>query len=272
MSLKSSVGQLKSSRNGLSFNSLAMYNPLNGWTPKKVANGTFWLRADLGVTLGTGVSAWKDQINGATFTQNTGTQQPSLLSVNTFPNGSYRAAVSANSTNSQFLSCNSWTNPGSNGGEGWIILKSLGNNSLGTNVYGAFGNAFPDPPNPYFDGTNLYPYTNADIFDDFGSNTRFEFTPTVSLTSWRCLSFKSIATPLSWTAYLSGTQQFHSTGQGGIAWRTNVYLFQQYAAMYYGNMQLAEIWIGSVMSTADRAQTRNYITSRYGITLGSDWI
>ncbi len=40
----------------------------------------WWVRADLGITIGTGVSAWADQSgNGVNFTQGTGTAQPALV-------------------------------------------------------------------------------------------------------------------------------------------------------------------------------------------------
>ena len=40
------------------------------------ANCTEWWRADLGITIGTGVSAWAGQVGGKNFTQGTGTAQP----------------------------------------------------------------------------------------------------------------------------------------------------------------------------------------------------
>jgi len=40
----------------------------------------WWVRADLGITTGTGVSAWADQSgNGVNFTQGTGASQPTLV-------------------------------------------------------------------------------------------------------------------------------------------------------------------------------------------------
>jgi hypothetical protein len=54
---------------------------------------TLWLRADLGITIGTGVSAWADQSGyGNTFTQATGGLQPTYTAVN----GNFRGQPSVN--------------------------------------------------------------------------------------------------------------------------------------------------------------------------------
>ena len=45
--------------------------------PTQISGCTLWLRSDLGITLGTGVSAWADQSgNGHNVTQGTGSKQP----------------------------------------------------------------------------------------------------------------------------------------------------------------------------------------------------
>lgn len=50
------------------------------WTPADITSVTrrFWLRSDLGITLGTGVSAWADQYGLHSATQGTGANQPAL--------------------------------------------------------------------------------------------------------------------------------------------------------------------------------------------------
>lgn len=50
------------------------------WTPANISSVTkyFWLRADLGVTVATGVSAWADQYGLNNATQATGAAQPTL--------------------------------------------------------------------------------------------------------------------------------------------------------------------------------------------------
>lgn len=80
MSLKSSVGQLKGSKDGLRNNFLSMNNPISSWTPKRLSNLTLWLRADLGVsTSGSSVIQWNDQSgNGYNFTQSAGSTAPTV--------------------------------------------------------------------------------------------------------------------------------------------------------------------------------------------------
>lgn len=57
------------------------------WIPTNVAGCQLWLRADLGITIGTGVSQWNDQSgNSNNVSQGTGVSQPTLSS-NGAPNG-----------------------------------------------------------------------------------------------------------------------------------------------------------------------------------------
>ncbi len=57
-----------------------MGNGLGGFSPLLVPNLALWLRADLGITIGTGVSAWADQSGtGNHVVQATGANQPAFV-------------------------------------------------------------------------------------------------------------------------------------------------------------------------------------------------
>lgn len=80
-------------------------------TPATIFGSTLklWLRADLGVTIATGVSSWKDQSgNGNDVTQITGSKQPSLVTgvINGHPIARFAAA------STQILSCASFSGIG----------------------------------------------------------------------------------------------------------------------------------------------------------------
>lgn len=55
--------------------------PAAASTPLTIlGSAAWWVRADLGITIGTGVSAWADQSgNGVNFAQGTGSAQPTLV-------------------------------------------------------------------------------------------------------------------------------------------------------------------------------------------------
>lgn len=73
-------------------------NWLGGWS--------IWLRADLGITTSTGVSAWKDVTTGLSLVQATGSAQPTYnssdSSLNHFPSISSTSASSQNLTKASF--------------------------------------------------------------------------------------------------------------------------------------------------------------------------
>jgi hypothetical protein len=100
-----------------------------GFNPSYVANLAFWLRADLtsSLTIATGVSAWADQSgNGNTFTQVTGSKQPTV-SAGTGPLG--RQVLNFASASSQFLSRASACGLTSTSFTLFIIAKSLATNA-----------------------------------------------------------------------------------------------------------------------------------------------
>lgn len=73
---------------------------LGGFNPRLLPNLALWVRGDMGITIGTGVSAWADQSgNGNHLTQATGAKQP--LFVASAANG--RPGVRFDTSGTQFL-------------------------------------------------------------------------------------------------------------------------------------------------------------------------
>lgn len=57
------------------------------WRPRLLPGCVLWLRADLGVTVGTGASAWTCQASGTVFSQGTGSKQPTINAADAQLNG-----------------------------------------------------------------------------------------------------------------------------------------------------------------------------------------
>jgi hypothetical protein len=78
--------------------------------PTQLAGCVLWLRADLGITIGTGVSAWADQSgtgdSNKNVTQGTGSQQPTRNAVDAAYNN--QTTLSFSSAANQFLSSGTW--------------------------------------------------------------------------------------------------------------------------------------------------------------------
>jgi len=115
---------------------------------------------------------------------------------------------------------------------------------------------------------NHYPYTDSNIYDDFGSSSRKTVgNPTPSLANWHIASFHSQSA--SWKYYLNGTS-FFSTGTNTVGWISTPKLGRQHRAdlntdaWYNGN--LAELCLFSeFLSDANRQKVEGYLAYKYGL-------
>lgn len=83
----------------------------------------WWVRADLGITIGTGVSAWADQSgNGVNFAQGTGSAQPAF-GATAGPNNT--PAVTGDGTNDILSATWSRVAPGTQPFYVWHVLKQV---------------------------------------------------------------------------------------------------------------------------------------------------
>jgi hypothetical protein len=91
----------------------------------------WWVRADLGVTIGTGVSAWADQSgNGVNFIQGTGSAQPALLAADI--NG--QPAIAGDGINDVLSAPWARVAPGTQPFFIWLICKQITWTSLDTTI------------------------------------------------------------------------------------------------------------------------------------------
>jgi len=225
------------------------------WTPARASGGSLWLRADLGVTLATGVSSWADQLGvQSPFVQATGSGQPTMSTsaVNGHP------AVVTNG--SQHLLLSSFSPP-STDAEIWIVCKAPTSSGAITDVGG-------DP------NMSIYPFAaDGKIYERAATTIRKSFAPVVDVTQWHVYSIRSSAG--SWTAYQSGVQAF-ATASNTVGWGASGGAFgllgRADGTFMAAGDGIAEVWMGRIMSGADRAKARAYIAARYGFTLGGDWI
>jgi len=82
-------------------------SPSPVFSPLDIPGIALWLRADLGITLATGVSSWADQSgNGNNVTQATGSKQPTLVASD--GNFGGQASLSFLGSSSQFLASATW--------------------------------------------------------------------------------------------------------------------------------------------------------------------
>jgi hypothetical protein len=232
--------------------------PVAAWTPKKAANGYGWWRADLGVTIATGVSAWADQLAvQPNAVQATGSAQP----VQTANQVNGQTAIVFTGSSSQVLSITSFVKAPTDA-EWWFVLKSTATGS-----------------SPFFETSgaqDYYPFSNIsypsqDLYMGLSSTLRKTCGNAITdIRSYHVMSVQSSAS--AWTLWLNGSQQYTTATNvvGNVSSTAYIGAGTNIGTGYLTG-GIAEIWYGRIMSTSDRAKARAYITKRYGLSLGSSW-
>lgn len=107
------------------------------FAPTQLSGCVLWLRADLGITIATGVSQWLDQKSGLSFAQGTGSKQPTYNTASTAFGG--RATMTFAAASSQFLGSPTITHASSS----YLCVASLKPTSTGnTSQYLAAQSAY----------------------------------------------------------------------------------------------------------------------------------
>ena len=226
------------------------------WTPARPSGSALWLRADLGVTLATGVAYWADQTgHQPPAAQSTGSMQPTVTA--SAING--KPALTFNAAASQYLTVPTFARPGgaTAPGEAWILVNDSTSNTAIWNIGGS-------------GALDAYIYS-AQIWDDALSQTRTTVTPVVGYGTWTLYSVVSTAT--SWANYQNGALLTSAAGPFYPYWPTTISIGAS-GVTYPLTGSIAELWIGAQMSSADRASTKAYLTARYRITFstaGGNW-
>ena len=228
------------------------------WTPKAITGLQLWLRADLGVTIGTGVSAWADQSGtgdaNKNVTQATGSKQPTLNASDA--NYNNKPTLSFSSAASQCLVSGLWASPLS---QPWtVVAVGQDDGTVSAQVYVESGSDLA--------GSNrVLVYQNA---------TNYELNAGAAL-----VANARDATPHGLVGVVNGVSSriYNSartavaTGDAGArAPLGATFIGETFADTAFLNGKIAEVivWSGA-LSDAQLAPVWNYIASRYAITVGA---
>ncbi|MDB4994364.1 MAG: Fibronectin type domain protein, partial [Myxococcaceae bacterium] len=220
------------------------------------------LRADLGVTLGTGVAAWTDQSPAArVYSQATGTKQPTVTAlINS------KATLSHAGASSQFLQN---TTP---------FALTVGHLLMVAQLVA-------DPPAVHTGGLRFgsgsgdhYPFTDGVIYDSFGTTTRkTTVNPAASLAAAHCYEVVSKTGGVgsaSFRTYLNGTLLFTNPGATTVGWEPAGSLIGAstdvagIVATRYMNGAIAELVILDHEATAgEYTDWKAYVLRYYGVVM-----
>lgn len=115
-------------------------------------------------------------------------------------------------------------------------------------------------------GDPYFSFSNGNIYDDFGSDTRKDNIAAGSLAQWRCYEVRTASG--AWSNYLDGTQ-LHTTGVNTVAWSTTPFIAHTTTNDKFMNGWVAEvIFYSSVLSDSDRWNTvHTYLNNKYAFAL-----
>jgi hypothetical protein len=223
-----------------------------GFRPSNLPGCVLWLRADLGITVATGVSTWADQSgNGNNFTQGTGANQPGLAAT-----GNARGtgpALTFNGT-TQFLA-NGSAILGPSNFSLFMVMKTTA--PAGANFAAGFGSTTSGggwTPNVAGSTREVTALTIGNIADGTGTSNWEE---------WSVLRDST-----TWTMSVNGASQ-SLTGN-----TTNVAAQQAGSSVGASGSSGINFWTGSIdevigysrkLSAAEQSQIEAYIRARTAI-------
>lgn len=222
-----------------------------------LGNLAWWVRADLGITIGTGVSAWADQSgNGVNFTQGTGAWQPAFVA--SAING--QPAVQGDGSDDYIRATWARAAPGTQPFYIWLVVKQVTWGSLNCIIgdcNASITSGFTEIQNPSTPSTQTYcisatPGTNS--AGTIGSYFRHEMQFQDSTADYLRVGSTTV----------TGTSAGNSAGSGQVE------LFQggSNTAGRHANVEIAEAFAFlGVPSAGQRAALDAYCTARYGAGL-----
>lgn len=216
-----------------------------------------WLRADLGVTTGTGgVSDWADQSgNGRDYTQSDTAKRPA-----TGGTLGGQASLVFTPANSDHLALGG-TSYGSPSALHVIRVCSIaadppaGSPAGGLDGFGAFAGAQIE-----------YPYTSGDIYDSTGANSRVNAgNPGTSLTTDHV--YETTSTGSAFKCLVNGGS-LYSGASLGVGVRATPEIGGDTRSSRYIDGEIAEhIVLNAEPSAGERTAFAAYILARYGLTI-----
>lgn len=239
--------------------------------PTTLAGKVLWLRAkDLS---GPSVAAWPDQSgqghNGASSAGGTAATTDPTLVTGATPSGGKAVKFGVNGRSAinthKFITL---PNLGlTTVGEIWVVVKgpiaSTTDNTAAPGLW-QFGPTTAD--------RSLFPYNNANIYENFGRSTRWNYAPTAAQTldQWRIYRVRAKAG--AWDAWLDGYLQPQGPSVGAVAWNTTPALGRSaggndsFDAQFGGH--IAEVLVRSQESTSDEvAWLIDYFNTEHGLAV-----
>lgn len=232
--------------------------------PPAMTNLWSWVKAGSGVFQDSGLSTpatadgnpvggWVDQTgNSRNWLQSTSASRPTLkLSI---INGQPVVRFVAGSP-FQFLN---GPNPSAlTEGEIWIVVAALdATGAAATGGMWSFGTGTGDV---------VYPFTDLNIYDDFGSTLRSNQNPSVSLSSFHL--YNVISTSSLWQMYMDGNF-IKNNVSNTVGWTSTPYLGQAFSQSSAFSGDIAEVlFYSAALSAPDRVTSKAYIAAKYGLTI-----
>lgn len=227
--------------------------------PTQIAGLQAWYRADLGITIGTGVSAWADQSGNGdanrNLTQATGANQPTRNAADASYGG--KPTLSFNGTTMSMAS-GAWSvAPPETAATVFIV---------GNNDNGAVQEVFLDSIS-----AARYVIDNASTAGDL----RYLLTSGViatglSLNNPSVMWFKILAGSVASAAYVNALTAKVTGSPGGASGATGITIGAAFGgASAFLNGKIAELIIyNSDIGSSGQAIVANYLGARYGIAIG----
>jgi len=213
------------------------------FTPQSIAGLKMWVKADAGITYGSGssVSGWADQSgNGNSFAQGTASKQPTFVASGI--NGRPSLQFAAGNSQTMTVSTN-FPAPVTvlyvarmTGGTMGRILSGLSNNWL----LGWHSNGWD---RAYFEGWVYQPSTSSGT---------------------TAMIYSVILNGTNSSVWRNGTQLVNAS-TAGITGPNGLSLVGHNASSEFSDAQISEVILYNVaLTTAQRTQVENYLNSRYG--------
>lgn len=212
------------------------------YSPSQLAGIQRWYRADLGVTLATGVSQWNDQIGSAHLVQATGADQPTYNASDASYNN--RPTIQSTATTQNLVAAGvTTTQP--------FTLWIVGQSNSSAQVLLSFAAGAPY------------------IVNSSGNGAMFAgsvLNSSISITSKRAIlaTFNGASSFIGVDNWLTGG----TSGAAGASNGTDLGAFSQTDGLFGSRGKLAEIIVQTGTPTAsEKTAMAAYFLARYGITV-----
>ncbi|MCA2642936.1 MAG: T9SS type A sorting domain-containing protein, partial [Microcystis sp. M137S2] len=231
-------------------------NDNDGFTgPGGVGDATvmrFWLKASAltGFVDGQTVSSWTDFSGNSVSINAVNSPSYKLVGINSIPAIEFKASES-----------DYYTLPSQSSlSQGEIFVVTMINNdppSAGSSGLWHLGNS----------SSTHYPWTNGNLYDEFGTNVRKDNIPINPLNVPRIYNVRS--QPNSWVSRLDGVNIF-TTASNTVSFQASAKLGANAAPNYFDGLMPEVVLFNVGLNTAKRTIIENYLAAKYNTTIAVD--